>query len=114
MDTATEGKPEKVHQSVCTINSEYLMGLSISESYINVLVEACDGSLQMLHGYQHVLDHVVLFVKTPDGFALREFQQRDLWRNHPSKKPAEQWVVAEWDDILEKRHKYTQPVTQTG
>lgn len=68
-------------------------------------MEAGDGSLQVLHGDQHVLHHVVLFVQTSDGFALCEFEQRDLRRNHPSEKAAEQRVVAERDDVLEKRHK---------
>lgn len=96
------------------VHSEHLVGLTISESHVNVLVEACHGSLQMLHGYQHVLDHMVLFVKTSDSFTLCELQQRDLRRNHPSEKPAEQRVVAKWDDILEKKHKYKDPVTRTG
>lgn len=75
---------------------------SAVESYVDVLVEARDCSLQMLHGYQHVLDHVVLFVEPSDSLPLGELQQRNLRRNHPSKNPAEHWVVAEGNDILEK------------
>lgn len=67
---------------------------------MNVLMEAGDGRLQLLHGHQHVLDHVVLLVQLPDGLSLGELQQRDLGRDHPTKEPAEHWVVAKRDDVL--------------
>lgn len=91
-----------MNSGVFSIDRKYLV-----ESYIDVLVKARDGSLQMLHRYEHVLDHVVLFVKPSDGFPLGELQQRDLRRNHPAKKPAEHRVVPEGDDILQKRQRYT-------
>lgn len=72
---------------------------------MDVLVEACDGSLQMLHRHQHVLDHMVLLVKPSNGLSLGELQQRDFRGNHPPKKPTEHRVVAKWNDILEERHK---------
>lgn len=78
------------------------------EPYVDVLVKTCDGCLQVFHGYQHVLDHVVLFIEFSNGLPLGELQQRDLRRNHPSKQAAEQWVVAERNNILEKKHKHTQ------
>lgn len=73
------------------------------EAYADVLVEPRDGGLQVLHGYQHVLDHVMLLIKFSDGFSLSELQQRDLRGNHPSKQPAEQRVVAKGNDILKKQ-----------
>lgn len=73
------------------------------EAHADVLVKARDGGLQVLHGYQHVLDHVMLLVKFSDGFSLSELQQRDLRGNHPSKQPAKQWVVAEGNDILKRQ-----------
>lgn len=54
---------------------ECLAVSSTPEPNLDVLVEARDGRLQVLHGYQHVLDHVVLFVKPPDGLSLGELQQ---------------------------------------
>lgn len=71
-------------------------------------MEARDGCLQVLHRHQHVLDHVVLLVQLPDGLSLGELQQRDLGRDHPTKEPAENWVVAKRDDILRKFEQYTQ------
>ena len=83
----------------------YEQRASISESHIDVLVEVCDCGLQVLHGYQHVLDHVMLLIQASDGFSLGELQQRDFRRNHPAKEPPEHWIVAEWNDVLEKRHR---------
>lgn len=76
-----------------------------SETYADVLVEPRDGGLQVLHGYQHVLDHVVLLVEFPDGLSLSELQQRDLGGNHPSQQPAEQRVVPEGNDVLKNNNK---------
>lgn len=70
-------------------------------------MEARDGGLQALHGDQHVLHHVMLLIKLPDGFALSELEQRDLRGNHPSKEPAKQRVVAEGNDVLKKNKKKT-------
>lgn len=42
------------------------------EAYADVLVKARNGGLQLLHGYQHVLDHVMLLIKLSDGFSLSE------------------------------------------
>lgn len=42
------------------------------EAYADILVKAGDGGLQVLHGDQHVLDHMVLLVKFSDGFSLSE------------------------------------------
>ena len=67
----------------------------------------------MLHGDQHVLDHVVLLVQTADGLSLGQLQQGDLRRNHPPKQPAEHWVVTERDDILEREHTHTHAGTYT-
>lgn len=92
------------------MSSKYLMASITFESYVYVLVEACDGILQVLHGYQHVLDHMVLFIQSSDGLSLRQLQQGDLRRDHPSKQPAEHWVVAKGNNILEKRSFVTFPL----
>ena len=36
-------------------------------THMDVLVEAGDGRLHLLHGHQHVLDHVMLLVQAADG-----------------------------------------------
>lgn len=77
------------------------------KSYMYVLMETRDGSLQVLHGHQHVLDHVVLLIQFPNGLSLGELQQRDLGWDHPTKEPAKHWVVAKRDDILRKFEQYT-------
>lgn len=98
----------RVRRSVHSAEVQDLAAEFTCESYVYVLMEACDGSLQVLHGYQHVLHHVVLFVKSPDGLSLGELQQWDLGRDHPPKQPAEHRVVAERDNILGKSDRYTQ------
>ena len=114
-DTATKGKPESAHtqrfQSICPESTEYLEGLSICKSYSDVLVEACDGVLQMLHGNQHVLDHVVLFVKLPDGLSLCELQQRDLRRKPSIRKPSGRPDCYRMGWCPEEN---TEEITQTG
>lgn len=67
---------------------------------MNVLVEVRDGCVHMLHGHQHVLNHVMLLVKPTDGLALSQLQQGDLRRNHPAKQIPEQWVIPKWNDVL--------------
>lgn len=101
-------KATRWSQEECTLQSrKRLAAESTSESYVYVLMEARDGSLQVLHGHQHVLDHMVLFIQFPDGFSLGELQQRDLGRDHPTKEPAKHWVVAKRDDVLGKFDQYT-------
>lgn len=92
------------------MSSNYLTASITSEPYVYVLVEACDGVPQVLHGYQHVLDHVVLFIQSSDGLSLGQLQQGDLRRDHPSKQPAEHRVVAKGNNILEKRSFVTFPL----
>lgn len=65
-------------------------------------MEALDGGLQVLHGHQHVLHHVVLLVQPPDGLTLGQLQQGDLRGNHPAKNPAEHRVVTKGNNILER------------
>ena len=69
--------------------------------YLDVMVEAREGRVEVLHGHQHVLHHVMLLVQPPDGLPLGELQQGDLGRNHPAEQPAEDGVVAEGNDVLE-------------
>lgn len=76
---------------------------SAVRTHMDVLMEAGDGSLQVFHGHQHVLHHMVLLVETTDGFALRQLQQRDLGGHHPAKHQTEQGVVPERNDILRER-----------
>lgn len=103
-DTATAGRPAsgKAEESGGLRAARLEASRFAAESYVNVLVEAGDGSLQLPHGHQHVLDHVVLLIQLPDGLSLGELQQRDLGRDHPAKEPAEHWIVAERDDVLRK------------
>lgn len=65
-----------------------------------VLMEAQNGALDVLHGNQHVLNHMVLLVEFTDGLSLGKLQQGDLRRNHPAEHVAEQWIVPEWNDVL--------------
>lgn len=65
-----------------------------------VLMEAQNGALDVLHGNQHVLNHMVLLVELTDGLSLSELQQGDLRRNHPAEHVAEQRIVPEWNDVL--------------
>lgn len=76
-DTATEGKPEGTGDMSAYYKQPVLCLVAsvTSESYVDVLMEARDCSLQVLHGDQHVLDHMVLFVKSSDGLSLGELQQ---------------------------------------
>lgn len=39
---------------------------------MNVLMETLDGGLDVLHGDQHVLHHMVLLVQFSDGLSLSE------------------------------------------
>lgn len=72
----------------------------MSVSHLYVLMEAQNGALDVFHGDQHVLNHVVLLVEFADGLSLSELQKRDLRRNHPAEHIPEQRIVPEWNDIL--------------
>lgn len=67
---------------------------------MDVAVEMADGLLQVLHGNQHVLDHMMLLVQLADGLSLRQLQQGDFGRHHPAKEISEDGVVPEWDNVL--------------
>lgn len=66
-------------------------------------MKAVNGVPEKLYRYQHILNHMVLFVKLSDCFSLCQLQQRDLRRNHPTKQPAEDRIIAKWDDILKEK-----------
>lgn len=68
-----------------------------------VLMEAQNGAFDVLHGNQHVLNHMVLLVEFADGLSLSELQQRNLRRDHPAEHVAEQRIVSEWNDVLKAR-----------
>lgn len=51
-------------------------------------------------GQQHVLDDVPVMVVVPDGFALGDLEQGDLWRHEPAEQEPEPELVAERDDQL--------------
>lgn len=67
------------------------------------MVELRDGRVHVLHGHQHVLDHMMLLVKPANGLALSQLQQGDLRRNHPAKQIPEQQVIPKWNDVLNTR-----------
>lgn len=93
---------EETERQSAAAQTAHTAAMHTPEAYADVLVKPRDGGLQVLHGYQHVLDHMMLLIKLSDGFSLSELQQRDLRGNHPSKQPAKQRVVAEGNDILKK------------
>lgn len=66
-------------------------------------MESVQGLRQALHGHQHVLHHVVLFVQLAESLALGQLQEGDLGGHHPAKEVAEDGVVAKRDDILKDR-----------
>jgi hypothetical protein len=47
------------------------------------------------------LNHVVLFVKSLQGFALSQLEQRNLRGDEPSEQIPENRIVAERDDVLD-------------
>lgn len=71
-ETCRSLQQERILQAIQVL---YLVASVTSESYVDVLMEAPDCSLQVLHGDQHVLDHMVLLVKSSDGLSLGELQQ---------------------------------------
>lgn len=77
--------------------------MCVAESYMNALMEVRDGSVHVLHGYQHVLNHMVLLIKPANSLALSQLQQGNLRRNHPAKQIPEQRVIPKWNDVLKTR-----------
>lgn len=69
-------------------------------SYMDIFVETFDSRLDVLHGHQHVLHHMVLLIQAADRLSLGQFQQRDLGRHHPAKHIPEQWIIPKWYDVL--------------
>lgn len=72
-------------------------------AYMDVILEGMQGLRQALHGHQHVLHHMVLFIQLAQSLALGQLQEGDLGRHHPAKEVAEDGVVAKRDDVLKRQ-----------
>lgn len=70
---------------------------------MDVILEGMQGLRHALHGHQHVLHHMVLFVQLSQSLALGQLQEGYLGRHHPAKEVAEDGVVAKRDDVLKDR-----------
>lgn len=66
-------------------------------------MEVAESVAEVLHGHEHVLEHLVLLVHALDRLTLRQLEQRDLRRHHPAEHPAEDEAVAERNDVLWKQ-----------
>lgn len=63
---------EEMARLLAAAHTAHMAAIHTPEAYADVLVKLRDGGLQVLHGYQHVLDYVMLLIKFSDGFSLSE------------------------------------------
>lgn len=66
---------EDIERQSAATQTEHTAAIHTPEAYADVLVKPRDGGLQVLHGYQHVLDHMMLLIQFSDGFSLSELQE---------------------------------------